>query len=113
MVPDEARGYVESQLHAKVKAVLAKVDVEEADGVVRQLVDGTVAGILRPWWRRQAVEQVIAEAISQLPYSARGLTSPTQWEERAERAAREAVGRLGTEASMQEVASARRRQCRR
>src|SRR5262249_50712015 len=49
MIPDEARGYVELQLHAKVNAVLAKIDVEEADGVVRQLVHGTVAGLLRPW----------------------------------------------------------------
>jgi hypothetical protein len=103
-VPDEARGYVESQLHAKVKALLAKVDVEEADGVVGQLVDATVAGVLRPWWRRQEVEQVIAEAMNELPYLARGLSSsPTQWEQRAERAAKEEVGRLGTEASMQEV----------
>jgi excisionase family DNA binding protein len=99
-VPREAQGEVELQLHAKVKAALVQVDADEPDTVVRRLVDGVIAVVLKPWHRRAQVQQAVEEAVAQLPYGAQA------WEERARTAAREAVDRLGPDADLRKAEQA-------
>jgi hypothetical protein len=96
-IPWEAQGHVEVQLHGKIKAALANVDAYESDAVVERVVLGVVAALLRPWNRRKEIEQVIDEAVDELPYSA------GNWAERAREAARAAAERAGPEASMSTV----------
>jgi excisionase family DNA binding protein len=106
-IPWEAQGQeMEWTVHRKVKAALAGVDADESDFVIRRLVDGVVASVLRPWTRHSEIEQAIAEAVGGLPLGASGFGIPTTWEERAGSAARAAVERLRPDAPMHEVAQA-------
>jgi hypothetical protein len=68
--------------------------------VVRRLVDGVIAAVLKSWHRRAQVQQALEDAVARLPYGARA------WEERARTAAREAVDRLGPDADPRKVEQA-------
>jgi hypothetical protein len=74
--------------------------------VVRPIVDGVVANVLRPWRRQAEIEQTIVEAVRRLPYALRGISEPTAWERRAVALAVEAVDRLGEGATVHQVEAA-------
>ena len=111
-VPAGAEGE-EVKIHAAVRAALAGMDVTASDGVVRPVVDGIVARSLKPWRRRQQADELASDAITSLPFDAKGWSwNPTTWEIRAKAAAREAVLALGDSAGAAEMKIAAERAVR-
>jgi excisionase family DNA binding protein len=103
-VPDEAAGAIEVKLLIEIKNLVAHIGPDECDdGTIRRMVDGVVTGVLRPWNRRKEIERVIENAVGDLPWGARGISTPTRWEDSAAGAARVAVERLRPDASTHEI----------
>jgi excisionase family DNA binding protein len=87
------------ELHACVESVLDKTACNSPQQLVRPLVDAAIQRTLQPYERRKRVNALIEEALSILPYTARGLANPTEWENKAEQAALFAVQKLGPSAT--------------
>jgi hypothetical protein len=105
-IAGDAQGEVEMTIHHGVKAVLEALDGDESEFVVRRIVDGVVAKVLRPWRRQVEVEEVVTAAVGKLPYWLRGIAERTEWEVRAATQARAAIDRLRPGAAREEMEAA-------
>src|SRR5207249_11887530 len=71
--------------------------------VVERIVDGIVARILRPFRRSKQADDIATDAITSLPFGAKGWSTLTTWEIEAKAAAREAALTLGDAATSSEM----------
>lgn len=103
-VPPEAT----LELPGVVKDALAKTDPSQSQYTTQALVNAAIEKVTRPWRRQKEIESAIATAVDRLPWQAKSLTRPTEWQLRATQAAREAARQLGDQASLAEVEEAAR-----
>ena len=104
MVPYDARGQVEREVHEQVQAALDKVRLGEPTMVAQRVVDATVAKVLKPWRRSKDIAQAIEDARGSLPFEMRGSSwGPTTWETQACQAAAQALEGVRPDASYNEM----------
>src|SRR5947207_3936328 len=101
-IPGGANAYA-AEIHAAIRTVLAEIDLSTSDLVVERIVDGIVARILRPFRRSKQADDIATDAITSLPFGAKGWSTPTTWEIEAKAAAREAALTLGDAATSSEM----------
>lgn len=104
-IPADAPPDSRIELHSSVAAVLRQIGIDQPREVVQQLVDAAVQKVLDPYHNRKRVEQIISDALSRLPYNARGAGTPTAWEIKGRKAARHAIATLGDQATDPEMCS--------
>src|ERR1017187_7867163 len=84
IVPYDARGQVEQEVHEQVQAALDKIRLGEPAPLLHRVVDATVAKVLKPWRRSKDIAQAIEDARGSLPFEMRGTSwKPTTWETQA------------------------------
>ena len=104
IVPHDARGQVEQEVHEQVQAALDKVRLGEPSMVAQRVVDATVAKVLKPWRRSKDIAQAIEDARGSLPFEMRGSSwKPTTWESQACQAAAQALEGVRPDASYNEM----------
>ena len=104
IVPYDARGQVEQEVHEQVQAALDKVRLGEPATVLHRVVDATVAKVLKPWRRSKDIAQAIEDARGSLPFEMRGSSwKPTTWESQACQAAAKALEGMRPDASNNEM----------
>ena len=102
-VPTDAWRQVEIEVRAAVDATLSGVPTSQADAITKRLVDAAVHQAIRPWTRKQEIEQALNSAIDKLPWAVRNGREYVPLKLRASEAAVEALDRLREVASYQEM----------
>ena len=95
-MPYDAPEEMKLQVHKQVSETLAELNPGETRGVVRQLVEVATKKALKPWRRQQEIQKIIEDA---LPYSIKY----TDYQPMAFRAAAEAISKLRSEATREEL----------
>ncbi len=104
IVPWEARGQIEQEVHEQVQAALDRIRLEEPDAVARRVVDAIVAKLLKPWRRSEDLAEAIEDARRSLPSGMRGTSwAPSTWESQATQAAARALEGVRPDASSNEM----------
>ncbi|MGD0777544.1 MAG: helix-turn-helix domain-containing protein [Candidatus Solibacter sp.] len=104
IVPWEARGQIEQEVHEQVQAALDRIRLEEPDAVARRVVDAIVAKLLKPWRRSKDLAETIEDARRSLPSGMRGTSwAPSTWESQATQAAARALEGVRPDASSNEM----------
>jgi hypothetical protein len=107
-LPSDLDPQVRLQVHETVRQRLQKLQPTPPGDVTKQVVDAEIQKALSPWRRKQQIEQVIRDAVDQLPYQAKAYYEPTAWQIRATQLARQAVRGLDADAAPSEVEVAAR-----
>jgi hypothetical protein len=107
-VPDDAPEGARLSVAGSVREVLAGFSPSDPEEVVEPLIRAAVERALRPWRRTKEIETAIQDARNQLPGWVKSWSNelPTDWELRAIRAARDAIGQLRNDAMFQEMRAA-------
>jgi excisionase family DNA binding protein len=108
VLPSEVASSVKLEVPSLVREALQKTNPTQPDSLTRRLVDAAVERVLNPWRRRKEVEEIIEKAADHLPFSARSWPKPTEWQIRAQQAARRAVEELSENATSREIEQATR-----
>lgn len=107
LMPREAQGEVELELHEQVRAALSQVPLNESEPIVQRIVAAIVARVLKPWTREQNIRKAAEEAIDTLPFELKGYSwSPTQAALQTREVATAAVRKLRPEAGYPEMRAA-------
>lgn len=107
-VPYRARNEVESELYSLVLQALAALNPDQPDQLIERMVANAVEQAFKPWRRREEVGKAIEEAANQLPWTAKSLWQPTEWQLRAKLTASNAIASLRGDASLEEITAAAR-----
>jgi excisionase family DNA binding protein len=104
IVPHDARGQVEEEIHDQVQAALEKVRLGEPAVVPQRVVDAIVAKVLKPWRRSQDIARAIEDARQSLPFEMRGYPwEPSTWVSQACQAAAQALEGVRPDAAYSEM----------
>ena len=95
-MPYDAPEEMKLRVHAQVTETLASLNPSERRQVVQQLVEAATDKALKPWRRHQEIQKIIEDA---LPYSIKY----TDYQPKALRAAADAIGKLRSEATREEL----------
>ena len=96
----------------EVQEALEGLDPDGADSFVQELVDAAVEQALAPWRREKAVQDAITAGEHCLPVWARsldwgfGVPTPTEWQIKVQRLAKEKIAQLGEDPSREEIRAA-------
>jgi excisionase family DNA binding protein len=103
-LPKDAPADIALDVRANIEQTLADFDPSQPHHVVERLIHGDVEKALRPWRRGKEIEKAIQDARNRLPAFAQGLlSSPSEWDTLAMRAASEAVAKLSPDCSFAEI----------
>jgi hypothetical protein len=102
--PSAARREIE--VHAAVDAALSGLPTSEAASITQRMVDAAVYRALRPWTRKQEIEQALKSAIDKLPWAVREHAEFGPLKQLAWEAAVEALRSLREEAGFREMETA-------
>jgi len=92
-----------------VEEALSNIEPTRPRAIIESLVTAAVEGLLAPWRRQQEIEKAIKDARKELPIGMQTLSDffpPNEWEAKAMSAARDAIGELSPDASLEEIRSA-------
>lgn len=106
LLPRDVPPDAELEVPGHVEEALRKTNTNQPDVVVERLVRAAVETALEPWRHLKKIDQAVEHAINQLPYGARGWSTPTEWQLRATQAAHQAIRKLGEHASTSEIDAA-------
>ncbi|MDP2999600.1 MAG: hypothetical protein Q8N47_19070 [Bryobacterales bacterium] len=93
-MPDDVPPEVKLSLPDYVDEALAKTNPSRPESVTRSLVDAAIDLVLEPWRHQNRIEAIVKTAVAELPWDARGIWKPTEWDTRAAQSVRQALRQL-------------------
>jgi hypothetical protein len=105
-VPSAARREVEIEVHAAVDTALSGLPTSQAASITQRVVDAAVHRALRPWTRKQEMEQALTSSIDKLPWAVREHSEFGRLKQLAWEAAVEGLRNLCEEAGFHEMETA-------
>lgn len=109
-LPYDTPPEVRLAVHEAVRTRLANLNPAPAEDVTRRLVDAEVQKALKVWERAKQAERVIENAVYRyLPWDAKNIGQPSQWQIKATQNARQVIRQLDKDASLAEIDAAARR----
>jgi excisionase family DNA binding protein len=108
VLPREVAPSIKLAVPGLLQQVLQQTNPNQPDFMTRRLVDAAVEKVVSPWRRSKEVETIIEKAADHLPFGARSWSKPTDWQIRAQQAARRAVEELSENATSREIEHAAR-----
>lgn len=106
LVPKDAPRGLELDVHQAAADALTTLDPDQPERIVERIVRAAVDRALEPWKRRKEIEKIIQESVNNLPFAARGLFKPTEWEVRAHAAAADSVTQTGESSPLTKIREA-------
>ena len=108
VLPRDVAPSIKLEVPGLVQEALQKTNPNQPDFLTRRLVDAAVERVLSPWRRLKEVETIIEKAADHLPFNARSWSKPTEWQIRAQQAARRDIEELPENATLREIEHAAR-----
>ena len=102
-LPWDAPPEVRMNLPDFVDEALARTDRQQPQHVTQSLVDATIAHVLKPHRRLQAIDRVIKDEVDRLVDGANGALQPTEYRLRATAAAQQSARQFPEDASLEEI----------
>lgn len=107
-LPDDAPEDGRLPIYESVRQALADLSPSDPEEIVEPLVRAAMERGLLPWRHSKKIEEAIQDARNQLPGWTKSWAKdfPSEWELRAMRVAREAIGQLRNDATLHEIRAA-------
>jgi hypothetical protein len=105
-LPHHAPAEMQLAVYQGVEEALANLSSGQSESLAQGLVVAAAIKALEPWRRQKEIEAAVQESRKQLPALAQRFLEPSEHEVRAMNAAREAIGRLPSDASFEQLRAA-------